>query len=1635
MRRAGSLGSIITIGLLCVLSALTLVDALTGWKAFPAYLLAGLLALGLAGFILAIKSGRGAPVRAVLLAIVIACLAIHLVVSALVAYDRQTWGRLAPRKAEAALASVVSIFNQYQADLEREAGAIASRAEIRAVLGSPNRLVAFRETGKLGPRLQRKYGIAGLAVGDAAGRGLAWSGDLPDYFEDRRQGPPAEGVGLGQSTVYYWLEAHARVEPAANAGAEAGWVSVFRAIDARYPGVLPGRFTRTLAEEMTRRVGHQVRIDLGAEAGQVGAGGGVGGEELASGVLRLSDGRPAGTVEVEVRSFEDERALQEGRGLFIAGLLLLALVGIAAVALARHLLGRRLSKASPGNVLFFVAVVWAARWVVALLRDPLHLERLRAFTSLDYATQIPTGVLRSPADLALSAVAALVGAVVIVVVAARASKASDRPGRAAGPADLLAGAVAVAGACAVAVLAELGLRRVLADSSINPFALSPADLGAGIAMKVGIFSLTATGILVAAALVAAAVACFGRGLAGAGRKPRWHGALLAGAVLGALAIAVAVAGVGWTILITIGLCLAVGLALPVVVLRRPAPGAAGLAVGLALAAALAQYPHGLEAIYTGQREVVESRGARVVAGTDEWKMSLLEAALSQVAADEGIRDALGESSRRLDSEALRLWAGSILSGARVACGVYVVDRTDKEIGRFSLEDLGEGEFEIALRTARFAGGPAATVSRGTLGGKEADLYVGVAPIWDAAEDGAYLGSIVISIPYSYGDLETMAGLKPTLFEAAVGGAAGGIEFGGGYSASLVSDGRIVETTTRDLEVGGDLGADVGPRWVERKTAGGTWLSYLVPLARPGEALALGFRLLTLSERAVFLMAVLLANIVVALMIVLALGVVRAVRFLVRRARGGPRARLRWSFATKLALAFLLIAIVPTLILGTASSEFVRARSREVMEAKAEESLGLAKLALERQVGGEATRLARNPILMDELRDEPSILSVLVGAEFAASVMDTAGQVVASLGEATLPGDILRSVTLDGRSYNSFSASAEGDLAARSARPIRDIIFPGRITGCTYVARTIDDALARRLASDLATDITFYGGSRVAASNKQDLFVSEMMSRTISADAYADCVLRGREVHFTWGRIGGVDVVIGYSPLRGFDGRPVGAISVPLVFTKDEVGQRMEWTSMALSYLVAVVTAAIFVLGFVLARRISGPIRELIRGTLRVSSGDLGFTIPKPSDDEIGDLVTSFNRMTAALEKSRNTLTERKRYIETIIGNVGAGIISTDHRGRIDTINSAAEQLLRVKAREVRGKEARPLLKRIDAAGLAEVLDAVGPRGPVVRREVAIMRPGGAPQTLRAVASAVTGPGRRAMGEVMVFEDVTELIRSKKLVAWSEMARQVAHEIKNPLTPMKLSAQQILQAHRDRSGDFDGILEEGVATIVEEIEALRRIAVEFSQFSRMPERRLVPTDINEVASESLAQYERAVGGSVEISKDLDAGVPKLVFDRDEMKRVFVNVIENAVQAMPGGGRLVVRSMLRGAVGSGARPGGVPEPAYRVSAGSRPAYAERMRDFVEVSFADTGVGISADNARRLFEPNFSTKSHGTGLGLAISKGTLDAYGGEILVESSEGAGTCVRVRLPVEGPSTQQPRPERRGSRRRRRPQRG
>ncbi|MBI3272988.1 MAG: HAMP domain-containing protein [Planctomycetes bacterium] len=250
-----------------------------------------------------------------------------------------------------------------------------------------------------------------------------------------------------------------------------------------------------------------------------------------------------------------------------------------------------------------------------------------------------------------------------------------------------------------------------------------------------------------------------------------------------------------------------------------------------------------------------------------------------------------------------------------------------------------------------------------------------------------------------------------------------------------------------------------------------------------------------------------------------------------------------------------------------------------------------------------------------------------------------------------------------------------------------------------------------------------------------------------------------------------------------------------------------------------------------------------------------------------------------------------------------------------------------------------------------------------------------------------------------------LARAEREGAWREMAKQIAHEIKNPLTPMKLNAQLLRQAWSDRSEDFGRILEDAVATIIREVDLLGRIATEFSHFAKLPERRPAPCDLNEVLRECAALFAGTGAGRVDASLELDAGLPTLLLDRDEMKRVFTNLVKNAIQAMPQGGRLALGSRVTpGAeVGGGAGDAG--------GAHVREAGGQRRPHDVEAWVSDTGVGIPDELKPRLFEPYFSTKAEGTGLGLAMCRKIVEEQGGRIAIESAAGKGTTVRVWLPA------------------------
>jgi signal transduction histidine kinase len=244
-----------------------------------------------------------------------------------------------------------------------------------------------------------------------------------------------------------------------------------------------------------------------------------------------------------------------------------------------------------------------------------------------------------------------------------------------------------------------------------------------------------------------------------------------------------------------------------------------------------------------------------------------------------------------------------------------------------------------------------------------------------------------------------------------------------------------------------------------------------------------------------------------------------------------------------------------------------------------------------------------------------------------------------------------------------------------------------------------------------------------------------------------------------------------------------------------------------------------------------------------------------------------------------------------------------------------------------------------------------------------------------------------IGELMhSFEAMTrdlkrqreELVRYEREMAWKQMAKQVAHEIKNPLTPMKLSLQHLRQTYRDRVSDFDKILEEVTKTCIDQVDALSRIASEFSRFGRLPKANIEPWDINVIVEEALRLFEQE--GDIEFETEFAQHLPKVRADNEELRRAFINIVRNGVQAMNGRGKMMIRTSCT------------------------------ARDVI-VAIRDFGPGIPKALMTRLFEPNFSTKTEGMGLGLAIVKKTIDDLGGRIVVESKVNEGTEVTIALPA------------------------
>ena len=434
-------------------------------------------------------------------------------------------------------------------------------------------------------------------------------------------------------------------------------------------------------------------------------------------------------------------------------------------------------------------------------------------------------------------------------------------------------------------------------------------------------------------------------------------------------------------------------------------------------------------------------------------------------------------------------------------------------------------------------------------------------------------------------------------------------------------------------------------------------------------------------------------------------------------------------------------------------------------------------------------------------------------------------------------------------------------------------------------------------------------------------------------------------------------------------------------------------------LVAVITVMILFsatwFGFYVARGITVPIQRLAAATEAIAQGDLSVRIEAKATDEIGTLIDSFNRMTEDLQGSKSKLEEanislrqsnveldrRRAYTETVVDTIAAGLISIDRQGLITTFNPSAERILGLWADRFRGRSANEAFKEF---GL-DLFQTVYDRMQVDQRENLAVEGQldlqGRFLTMGVHCSRMRDESSRDLGFVLIFEDLSELIKAQKAAAWREVAQRIAHEIKNPLTPIQLSAQRLRKKFQDKAPDFDRICDESTQVIVNEVGSLKQMLDEFSKFARMPAPQMSMCSLEEVIREVVTLYQGA-HRDIEFQLELDPDLPPLNLDREQIKRVFVNLCDNGIHAMNQKGRLSIHTR----------------------------YDTKRRRAV-VSVADEGTGIAAEDQDKLFVPYFSRKKTGTGLGLAIVRRIITDHDGQIQVGPNHPHGAVFTFELPV------------------------
>jgi two-component system nitrogen regulation sensor histidine kinase NtrY len=414
--------------------------------------------------------------------------------------------------------------------------------------------------------------------------------------------------------------------------------------------------------------------------------------------------------------------------------------------------------------------------------------------------------------------------------------------------------------------------------------------------------------------------------------------------------------------------------------------------------------------------------------------------------------------------------------------------------------------------------------------------------------------------------------------------------------------------------------------------------------------------------------------------------------------------------------------------------------------------------------------------------------------------------------------------------------------------------------------------------------------------------------------------------------------------------------------------------------------------FYMAKSMTIPILKLAEGTRRVAEGDLSFNISISSDDEIGSLVGSFNKMTHDLSISREQIAlsarmlkeqnqeieERRQYMEIVLQNVSAGVVSLDPWGNVATLNKSAERMLGVKAEQVIKKNFKELLDRQQQGKADEVAEKLEYSGTGVDFPLSLTLDNKL-RSFMVHSNALKDDNGNTIGTVIVFDDLTELEKAQRVAAWREVARRIAHEVKNPLTPIALSAERLKRRYSAQVDD--PVFDECTRTIIDHVDLIRNLVNAFSTFARFPMSNPAPCDLPLIIEESVSLYRESHDHvAFEIIRETE--IPLLNLDRQQIKQAMINLLDNAIAALLNNGEI------------------------RITMNHN-----KSKNIVLLDVADNGPGIPDSIKARLFEPYFSTKKSGTGLGLAIVNSIVSDHNGSIRVLDNTPKGTRFVIEFPV------------------------